>query len=78
MAPQVGFPSDSFDIAISFSSIEHFSGEGYYGALESPKEMERALKPGRIAIVATEYIINNKNLPDLTNHFYKSLQSIDI
>jgi hypothetical protein len=28
------------------------------------------LKPGGIAIVTTEYIINNKNPPDLTNQFY--------
>jgi SAM-dependent methyltransferase len=64
------FPSDSFDIAFSFSSIEHFGGEAYSGALKSLKEMERVLKPGGIAIVATEYIINNKNPPDLTNQFY--------
>jgi uncharacterized circularly permuted ATP-grasp superfamily protein len=28
------------------------------------------LKPGGIAIVATEYILNNKDPPDLTNQFY--------
>ncbi len=67
---QLEFPSDSFDIVFSFSSIEHFGGEDYSGALESLKEMERVLKPGGIAIVATEYIINNKNPPDLTNQFY--------
>jgi ubiquinone/menaquinone biosynthesis C-methylase UbiE len=66
----VEFPSDSLDIVFSFSSIEHFGGEGYSGALESPREMERVLKPGGIAIVAAEYIINNKNPPDLTNQFY--------
>jgi SAM-dependent methyltransferase len=64
------FPSDSFDIVFSFSSIEHFGGENYSGALKSLKEMERVLKPGGIAIVATEYIINNKKPPDVTNQFY--------
>jgi SAM-dependent methyltransferase len=64
------FPSDSFDIAFSFSSIEHFGGEDHSGALKSLKEMERVLKPGGIAIVTTEYIINNKDPPDLTNQFY--------
>jgi SAM-dependent methyltransferase len=64
------FPSDSFDIVFSFSSIEHFGGQDYSGALKSLKEMERVLKPGGIAIVATEYIINKKNPPDLTNQFY--------
>jgi SAM-dependent methyltransferase len=67
---QLEFPSDSFDVVFSFSSIEHFGGEDYSGALKSLKEMERVLKPGGIAIVATEYIINNKNPPDLTNQFY--------
>ena len=64
------FPSDNFDIVFSFSSIEHFGGENYSGALKSLKEMERILKPGGIAIVATEYIINNKKPPDVTNQFY--------
>jgi SAM-dependent methyltransferase len=67
---QLEFPSDSSDIVFSFSSIEHFGGENYSGALKSLKEMERVLKPGGIAVVATEYIINNKNPPDLTNQFY--------
>ena len=67
---QLEFPSDSFDIVFSFSSIEHFGGEDYSGALKSLKEMERVLKPGGISIVATEYIINYKNPPDLTNQFY--------
>jgi SAM-dependent methyltransferase len=64
------FPSSSFDIIFSFSSIEHFGGANHSGALKSLKEMERVLKPGGIAIVATEYIINNKDPPDLTNQFY--------
>jgi SAM-dependent methyltransferase len=64
------FPSDSFDIVFSFSSIEHFGGANHSGALKSLKEMERVLKPGGIAIIATEYIINNKDPPDLTNQFY--------
>ena len=64
------FPSDTFDIVFSFSSIEHFGGENHSGALKSLKEMERVLKPGGIAIVTTEYIINNKDPPDLTNQFY--------
>ena len=64
------FPSDSFDIVFSFSSIEHFGGENHSGAVKSLKEMERVLKPGGIAIVATEYIINNKDPSDLTNQFY--------
>jgi SAM-dependent methyltransferase len=54
------FPSETFDIAFSFSSIEHFGGKNHSGALKSLREMERVLKPGGIAVIATEYIINNK------------------
>ena len=66
----LAFPPDSFDIVFSFSSIEHFGGANHSGALKSLKEMERVLKPGGIAIVTTEYIINNKEAPDLNNQFY--------
>jgi ubiquinone/menaquinone biosynthesis C-methylase UbiE len=54
------FPSNTFDIAFSFSSIEHFGGENHSGALKGLKEIERVLKPGGIAVITTEYIINNK------------------
>jgi SAM-dependent methyltransferase len=54
------FPTDNFDIAFSFSSIEHFGGVNHGGALQALKEIERVLKPGGIAIVATEYVINGK------------------
>jgi SAM-dependent methyltransferase len=64
------FPSESFDIAFSFSSIEHFGGENHSGALRSLREIERVLKPGGIATITTEYIINDKKHPDLTNQFF--------
>jgi SAM-dependent methyltransferase len=64
------FPSNTFDVAFSFSSIEHFGGENHSGALKSLMEIERILKPGGIAVAATEYIINGKDAPDLTNQFY--------
>ena len=54
------FPSETFDIAFSFSSIEHFGGERHEGALKSMREIERVLKPTGIAVIATEYILNNK------------------
>jgi SAM-dependent methyltransferase len=38
------FASDMFDIAFSFSSIEHFGGKHHSGALNSMKEIERVLK----------------------------------
>jgi SAM-dependent methyltransferase len=66
------FPSESFDTAFSFSSIEHFgdSGDGknnHSGALRSLKEMERVLKPGGLAVITTEYIINDKEHPEFFN-----------
>lgn len=61
------FPSESFDITFSFSSIEHFGGKNHSKALQSVREMERVLKPKGIAIVTTEYIINHKSHPEFFN-----------
>jgi SAM-dependent methyltransferase len=62
------FPSESFDIAFSFSSIEHFGGgKNHSGALRSVKEIERVLKPGGLAVITTEYIINDKEHPEFFN-----------
>jgi SAM-dependent methyltransferase len=67
------FPSESFDIAFSFSSIEHFDSDGgdgknnHSGALRSLKEIERVLKPGGLAVITTEYIINDKEHPEFFN-----------
>jgi SAM-dependent methyltransferase len=61
------FPSETFDIAFSFSSIEHFGGENHAGALKSLKEIERVLKKDGIAVIATEYIINDKDHPEFFN-----------
>jgi SAM-dependent methyltransferase len=61
------FPSENFDIAFSFSSIEHFGGKNHSGALRSLREIERVLKRGGIAVIATEYIINNKEHPEFFN-----------
>jgi SAM-dependent methyltransferase len=61
------FSSETFDIAFSFSSIEHFGGKHHSGALNSMKEIERVLKKGGIAVIATEYIINDKDHPEFFN-----------
>ncbi len=61
------FPDGIFDIAFSFSSIEHFGGKNHSGALKSMREMERVLKPGGIAVIATEYILNDKEHPEFFN-----------
>jgi SAM-dependent methyltransferase len=66
---RLDFPSESFDIAFSFSSIEHFGGDrkNHSGALRSLKEIERVLKPGGLAVITTEYIINDKEHPEFFN-----------
>ena len=61
------FPSETFDIAFSFSSIEHFGGRNHEGAFQSMKEIERVLKKDGIAVIATEYIINDKEHPEFFN-----------
>jgi SAM-dependent methyltransferase len=63
----LNFPDETFDIAFSFSSIEHFGGKNHSGALKSMREIERVLKPGGIAVIATEYIINGKKHPEFFN-----------
>ena len=55
------FPDNTFDIAFSFSSIEHFGGKNHAGALASLKEIERVLKPGGVAVITTEYILNGQH-----------------
>ena len=64
---KLDFPDESFDIAFSFSSIEHFGGENHSGALKAMREIERVLKPGGIAVISTEYILNDKEHPEFFN-----------
>jgi ubiquinone/menaquinone biosynthesis C-methylase UbiE len=52
------FQSNSFDIVFSLSSIEHFGGKD--SAARAMEEMGRVLKPGGIAVIATEFILNGK------------------
>jgi SAM-dependent methyltransferase len=52
---QLAFQDDSFDIAYSLSSIEHFGGMS--GAAATIREMGRVLRPGGILALATEYVL---------------------
>jgi SAM-dependent methyltransferase len=61
------FPSETFDVTFSFSSVEHFGGKNHSGALRGLREMERVLKSDGLAIITTEYIINNKDHKEFFN-----------
>jgi SAM-dependent methyltransferase len=50
------FEENTFDGVFCMSSIEHFGGVS--GAVESLKQMHRVLKPGGIAAITTECVVN--------------------
>ena len=52
------YPDESFDVAWSLSSIEHFGSHQRAG--DAVREIGRVLRPGGIAVIATEYLL----LPD--------------
>jgi len=58
----LAWKDNSFDIVFTLSSIEHFGGKDY-SAL-AMEEMGRVLKPGGIAVIATEFILNGKKHPE--------------
>ncbi|MGE0174563.1 MAG: methyltransferase domain-containing protein [Oligoflexales bacterium] len=56
-ALSLAFPDNTFDIAFSFSSIEHFGGSAQ--VLQSMRETWRVLKPGGIYVLSVDYIFQN-------------------
>ena len=61
-ALDLSFPADTFDFAFSFSSIEHFGGHA--GAALAMQEIARVLKPGGVACIATELILDGAPHPE--------------
>ncbi|MGE0451584.1 MAG: methyltransferase domain-containing protein [Vicinamibacterales bacterium] len=61
-ARRLEFESDTFDVAYSLSSIEHFGG--LPGAIETIREMARVVRPGGLVVVATEYVIGGPPLDE--------------
>ena len=57
------FPDNTFDVAYSLSSIEHFGGMP--GASQTIAEMTRILKPGGILALATEYALSGPPAEDV-------------
>ena len=52
----LGLRDQSFDVAYSLSSIEHFGG--FEGGRDAIDEMARVVKPGGLVVVATEYLLS--------------------
>lgn len=52
----LGLRDGAFDVAYSLSSIEHFGGLD--GARAAVVEMGRAVRPGGLVVVATEYLVS--------------------
>jgi SAM-dependent methyltransferase len=71
----LAWKDNSFDIVFSLSSIEHFGGKD--SAAQAMEEICRVLKPGGSAVIATEFILNQKRHPeffdeaDLLNYIVK-------
>ncbi len=53
---ELEFPDNSFDVVFSMSSIEHFGGPAE--AARAMREKARVCRPGGVAVVATELILN--------------------
>jgi SAM-dependent methyltransferase len=51
------FEDDTFDLVFSYSSIEHFGGKD--NAAKAMGEIERVLKPGGVASIATEIFVGD-------------------
>jgi SAM-dependent methyltransferase len=52
----LGLLDESFDVAYSLSSIEHFGG--FEGGRDAVDEMARVVKSGGLIVVATEYLLS--------------------
>jgi SAM-dependent methyltransferase len=57
---KLDFPDQSFDFVWSCSSIEHFGG--HPGAAKAMREIARVLKPGGVASVITEFVLQDREL----------------
>jgi hypothetical protein len=60
---QLAFLDETFDVAYSLSSIEHFGGAA--GAREAVREMARVVHAGGIVAVATEWCLGHPGADDV-------------
>jgi SAM-dependent methyltransferase len=61
-ALRLPFRAGSFDVVYSLSSIEHFGGHDR--AAEAVREMARVLRPGGVACIATEMVLEGGQHPE--------------
>ena len=61
-ARELEFDDSTFDFVFSISSIEHFGG--HKGSQKSMEEIARVLKPGGVASITTELILNEMSHPE--------------
>ena len=61
----LAFKDESFEVVFSLSSIEHFGGKDM--SARAMREIGRVLKPGGVAVVATEYVLNGVEHPEFFN-----------
>lgn len=68
-ALELEYEDNTFDFAFTLSSIEHFGSRD--NSRKAVLELNRVLKPGGVACIATELIINNA-----THHEYFTLNEL--
>ncbi|HWF75516.1 MAG TPA: class I SAM-dependent methyltransferase [Solirubrobacteraceae bacterium] len=70
-ARELKFPSESFDVVFTLSSIEHFGSPA--DIAQSAKEIGRVLKPGGHAVIVTECFVRHHPLDTSTAEVTKRI-----
>jgi SAM-dependent methyltransferase len=74
-ARELKFPSESFDVVFTLSSIEHFGSPA--DIARSAREIARVLKPGGHAIVVTECFVRHHPLDTATAEVAKRIITLN-
>ncbi|HWF35388.1 MAG TPA: class I SAM-dependent methyltransferase [Solirubrobacteraceae bacterium] len=74
-ARELKFPTDSFDVVFTLSSIEHFGSPA--DIAKSASEIGRVLKPGGHAVIVTECLVRHHPLDTATAEVAKRILSLN-